>query len=137
MTTSNYLGLQKGSRWQGMGEGREAWPSNLQDALLRLLTCMQVSLERTTPCHITLSYHSFAGGCSGLFNQHIAHEHAFMLAVALKVWLLTHVHAANALHVALLQKDVRIDECIFGEDLRTGDCLLNTTAQGTVLHLHR
>lgn len=46
---------------------------------------MQFSLERAAAAEVTVKYTSTGGRTAGLFNQHIAHEHAFMLAVALKV----------------------------------------------------
>ena len=42
-------------------------------------------MERSQPAHVTVKYQNTGGFGAGLFNQHIAHEQAFMLAVALKV----------------------------------------------------
>lgn len=53
---------------------------------------MQFSLDTDSEVKLTVSYKSTGAFYAGLFNQHIAHEHAFMLAVALKVRT-AHMHS--------------------------------------------
>lgn len=54
--------------------------------------CVQFSLDTDSEVKLTVSYKSTGAFYAGLFNQHIAHEHAFMLAVALKVRT-AHMHS--------------------------------------------